>query len=67
MSAGGLDWPGLIRAGLFGLRLRPEQFWALTPAELAVMLGMEAVVPPLNRSRLEELAARWPDKREGEE
>lgn len=67
MTAGGLDWPGLMRAGLHRLGLRPEQFWALTPAELAVMLGMEAAPPPLNRARLRELAARWPDKGTKEE
>lgn len=56
-----LDWPGLMRAGLRGLGLRPEEFWALTPAELSLMLGREAVRPPLTRSRLSELEQRWPD------
>ena len=35
----GLDWRGLMHAGLHGLRLRPAEFWALTPAELQMMLG----------------------------
>ena len=56
-----IDWPGLMRAGIAGLRLRPAEFWALTPAELRVMLGVGAVVPPLSRARLEELAAAFPD------
>ena len=30
----GLDWPGLMRAGLGQLRLTPDAFWRLTPIEL---------------------------------
>ncbi|MDP3339665.1 rcc01693 family protein [Frigidibacter sp.] len=56
-----MDWPGLMRAGLRGLGLMPEQFWRLTPAELAIMLGAEAGAGPLTRARLEDLARRWPD------
>lgn len=58
------DWPGLMRAGLQGLRLRPEQFWALSPAELMLMLGAGAGAAPLSRARLEELAAAYPDSNE---
>ncbi|MDQ1899778.1 phage tail assembly chaperone [Paracoccus sp. WLY502] len=60
--SGGLDWPGLMRAGMRGLGLRPDQFWALTPAELALMLGVEAGSPAMTRDRLAELAARYPDR-----
>ncbi|MCY1127207.1 phage tail assembly chaperone [Frigidibacter sp. RF13] len=59
----GLDWPGLMRAGMQGLRLRPEEFWRLTPAELALMLGDPGAVKPMGRSRLEALIAAWPDGR----
>ncbi len=62
----GLDWPGLMRAGLRGLSLTPEQFWRLTPVELLVMLGVEAGPPPLTRARLEELARAFPDARKGD-
>ncbi|WP_212525984.1 rcc01693 family protein [Actibacterium sp. MT2.3-13A] len=58
------DWPGLMRAGLCGLRLRPGEFWALSPAELMLMLGAGAVPAPLSRARLEELAAAFPDSNE---
>ncbi len=58
----GIDWAGLLRAGLAGLRLTPEAFWRLTPAELRLMLGLEGAGPPLSRARLEELAAAFPDK-----
>lgn len=62
MSETGLDWPGLMRVGLRGLGLRPAEFWALTPAELALILGEAAGTPPLTRARLEALVARWPDR-----
>lgn len=61
-----IDWAGLLRVGLHGLRLRPAEFWALTPAELRMMLGAEQAVPPLTRARLEELAAAFPDRRDGD-
>ncbi|WP_199262156.1 phage tail assembly chaperone [Paracoccus binzhouensis] len=66
--SGGLDWPGLLRMGLGparqgGLGLTPGQFWALTPAELALMLGVEpGRGGAMTRDRLAELAARYPDR-----
>ena len=59
----GIDWPGLMRAGLHGLGLEPTVFWRLTPVELRMMLGAEAASPPFTRSRLAELAAAFPDIR----
>lgn len=59
----GLDWPGLMRAGLSGLGLTPDVFWRLTPAELVLMLGDPGAAAPLNRARLDELVRAWPDKR----
>ncbi|WP_333829494.1 rcc01693 family protein [Pararhodobacter sp.] len=61
-EARGLDWPGLMRAGLHGLRLTPAQFWALTPVELMIMLGRENTAPAFTRARLESLLARFPDR-----
>lgn len=58
----GFDWPGLMRAGMAGLGLRPADFWRLTPGELMLMLGVGAQDAPLDRARLEELAAAFPDK-----
>ncbi|MEO0943587.1 MAG: phage tail assembly chaperone [Pseudomonadota bacterium] len=55
------DWPGLMRAGAL-VGLRPCEFWQLTPAELRLVLGKESGGPPLSRSRLEELAAAFPDE-----
>ena len=59
--SGGLDWPGLMRAGIRGLGLRPDQFWALTPAELALMLGIEFGAGAMTRGRLDALMAEFPD------
>ncbi|MFO1139527.1 MAG: phage tail assembly chaperone [Paracoccus sp. (in: a-proteobacteria)] len=66
-AAGGMDWPGLLRVGigparLGGLGLTPAEFWALTPAELALMLGIEpGKGAGMTRDRLAELVARYPD------
>ena len=56
------DWPGLMRAGLHGLGLRPAEFWALTPVELMVMLGREPSAGRFTRARLESLFRRFPDQ-----
>lgn len=58
----GIDWAGLVRAGLHGLQLEPTVFWRLTPVELRIMLGAEAASPPLTRARLAEMAAAFPDR-----
>lgn len=64
--AKGLDWPALMRAGLKGLGMTPDQFWALTPAELQLMLGATGVQAPLLRDGLVALMAAYPDKSEGD-
>lgn len=55
------DWAALMRAGLNGLGLQPAEFWALTPTELALMLGAGPRAAPLTRDNLEELARAFPD------
>jgi uncharacterized phage protein (TIGR02216 family) len=62
MSAPGFDWPALMRAGIQGLGLTPSAFWALTPAELLMMLGDDPGAAPMGRDRLEALLARFPDR-----
>ena len=57
----GFDWPALMRLGLRGLGLRPAEFWALTPAELVLMLGLDGSQAPMGRARLDELARAFPD------
>jgi len=62
----GFDWPALMRAGMQGLGLRPDQFWRLTPAELGLMLGQGGGQAPMGRSGLDGLMADWPDEERGE-
>lgn len=61
MSEDPTDWSALMRAGMKGLGLRPHEFWALTPAELEILLGRPAGVAPLRRTRLDQLLAKFPD------
>ena len=63
----GFDWPALIRAGVHQLGLKPSEFWALTPAELKLMLGRHAGPAPIDRARLDDLIRRFPDGRQGGE
>ena len=62
-----IDWPGLMRLGLGALRLTPDVFWAMTPAELRLALeGAGFLNPgtdlPMDRNRLERLMHAFPDK-----
>jgi uncharacterized phage protein (TIGR02216 family) len=52
-----------MRLGLSELRLRPDEFWRLTPFELAVMSGGGERVGALDRAGLEALMRRCPDRR----
>ena len=57
-----MDWAALMAAGIRGLGLSPEAFWALTPAELAFLLGLGAAPGAMDRAGLAALAARFPDE-----
>lgn len=59
-----LDWPGLMRAGLRGTGLTPAAFWALTPAELMLMVGADQAQAPLARAGLQALLSAFPDDKE---
>ena len=50
-----------MRAGMRGLGLKPREFWDLTPAELALMLGIEFGAGAMTRGRLGALMAEFPD------
>jgi uncharacterized phage protein (TIGR02216 family) len=55
-------WKQAIGVGLGVLRLSPQQFWSMTPRELAY--AVEAITgrsPPLDRSALTQLMMRYPD------
>lgn len=51
-----------MRAGLHGLRLPPDVFWALTPAELQLMLGSTPGGAPMLSEGLAALMAAYPDQ-----
>jgi uncharacterized phage protein (TIGR02216 family) len=56
-------WKQAIGFGLGVLRLPPEQFWRMTPRELAY--AIEAVTgraTPLDRTTLSQLMKRYPDE-----
>lgn len=57
-----MDWAGLMRAGLGGLRLQPSEFWALTPIELQMMLGFSGREAPMGRGQLDALLHAFPDE-----
>lgn len=56
-----MDWPGLMRFGLGVLRLSPDAFWALTPAELMLMSGHTPGAVPMGQARLAQILAEFPD------
>ncbi len=62
MSGAGTDWPALLRAGLGRLGLRPAEFWALTPAELTLMLGRGGGTGAMGRAALAALERAYPDQ-----
>ena len=64
--AEGIDWQGLMRLGYGALRLSPETFWTMTPAELRLALegaGLLAIGAglPMDRARLHSLMSAFPD------
>jgi uncharacterized phage protein (TIGR02216 family) len=66
-----VDWPGLMRLGLGALRLPPDVFWSMTPGEFRRALEGAGLVPigggarSMDRGRLAELMAAFPDRRAG--
>lgn len=55
------DWPVLMRAAIHGRGLTPAEFWALTPAELSLVLGEAGGRSPLDRTGLDALLRAFPD------
>ncbi len=58
-----MDWPTLMRVAFRELSLQPSEFWALTPAELGLMLGLDQAQPRMGRDRLNDLIRAFPDER----
>lgn len=58
-------WKAAIGFGLGVLRLAPEQFWRMTPRELAYAIeAATGRTPPLDRGTLGDLMKRYPDVRQ---
>lgn len=58
-------WKQAIGFGLGVLRLSPEQFWRMTPRELAYALeAATGRTAPLDRAGFFELMKRYPDERQ---
>jgi len=58
-------WPQALAIGLGVLRLSPEQFWKMTPRELAAALrGLYGDAMPLDRATFDALRERFPDRSE---
>lgn len=57
----GLDWAAMLRAGFRSGGLRPHEVWALTPAELLLLVGPGRGAAPLGRQGLDALIRHFPD------
>jgi len=56
-------WADVYRLGVLELRLSPNDFWTLTPRELAVLLGSMPAGQRTMRAELVSLMNLYPDKR----
>ena len=56
-----LGWRALMHKGLVELKLCPDVFWALTPAELALMAGLLGGSSTLSKKGLAALLEKFPD------
>ena len=55
-------WKQAIGIGLGVLHLSPQQFWSMTPRELAYAIeAVSSRSPPLDRGTLAQLMTRYPD------
>ncbi len=59
-----LDWQWLMQFGFGVLKLSAEEFWSLTPRELAAALAVYAEPPgqSLQRKDLDALMCAYPDR-----
>lgn len=56
------DWSGLMQLGMCELRLKPHEFWVLTPLELLIISGLEErKLATMTRADLTGLYAQFPD------
>ena len=56
-------WKQAMGFGFGILRLSPEQFWRMTPRELACAIeALGGRAPPLDRAALTDMMRRFPDE-----
>jgi len=55
-----MNWPSLMSLGLGHLRLSPDTFWSMTPAEFRAALTPYSA-DPMTRAALDHLSANHPD------
>ena len=67
-KAAGIDWHDVMALCLGTLRMRPADFWTLTPKELDAMLrgvfGPSSLPRTIDRPALAALMQRYPDTKE---
>ena len=54
-------WDDAMRFGFGVLRLSPDQFWRMTPRELAFAAQARGIARPLKRADFLQLMERYPD------
>lgn len=57
------DWVEMRRKALCDLGLSPAEFWALTPMEFLLMIGLEQGPAPMRRAVFDQLCSDFPDRR----
>jgi len=58
----GFDWSSMMRIGLHQMRLKPDDFWGLTPLEFMIISGLEGRKSlMMTRADLIGLCTRFPD------
>lgn len=57
-----IAWSRLMRLGLVQMRLSPDVFWNLTPAELMLLAGTGDTASAMSRAGFEDLSDRFPDE-----
>ena len=63
MKLENFPWSDVYRLGVLELRLSPEDFWALSPRELAILLGAMPADQRAMRAEMVSLMNLYPDKR----
>jgi uncharacterized phage protein (TIGR02216 family) len=61
-DASPFPWDAVMRISLLHLRLSPDQFWRMTPRELAMILATRRTTQAPDRAALDDLMRSFPDR-----